>query len=89
VLRAKQLLRLALQQATRPDDVSQLAGNFIIEHGQTLMNALIYSLAGQTPAYAIDEDHGSFTDALWSLKMFSQRAFNVSTVKRAQFANGL
>lgn len=73
-----QLLNIAMHpRNSQHDQSAELAGKLLMEQGQSLMNSLVYSLAGQTPAYAIDEDYGSFSDVMWNLKMFSTEAFTV------------
>jgi transportin-3 len=52
--------------------------HLLVEVMSLLVNQLLLGLSGQIPSYALDESHGSISDVLWGLKLFSAADFQVS-----------
>jgi transportin-3 len=52
----------------------------LVEVMAFLVNQLLLGLSGQIPSYALDESHGSISDVLWGLRLFSPPDFQVSSL---------
>lgn len=58
------------------DDALEKSKHLLVRCMPSLVGALLESLSGQIPAYALDESYGCISDVLWTLKQLCPAEFN-------------